>query len=466
MQTDPIDTLFQQARTLHHAGDVDAAIASYRQVLAAEPMHFRALNNLGDCLDRQGLHAQAAEAFRAAVEAAPGEARPHYNLGRQLQQRGASAEAETHYRRALELDESLADARLNLARLLDDSARHEEAQTLLLRAAELDPGAGLPHLLRGHSLMGQGRTRDALAAYQAALARQADAHGWFSLGCAQETLREFDAAIDSFNRSLALEPASRSVRQGVARVLDAAGRRDEAIAVLRRWLAAEPDDPLATHFLASLGAAATPERASDGYVAQTFDSFADSFDQTLDRLQYRAPQWVADALGAAVGTPAGTLDILDAGCGTGLCGPLLAPHARQLTGVDLSPGMLAKARARAVYAALAEGELCAHLRAHPAQFDAVVSADTLCYFGALEDVFDAAHGALRPAGLLVFTVEQATDSSADYVLGRHGRYAHSASYIDRALRAHRFAPLSCNRCVLRLEAGQPVDGLVVCARRD
>ena len=37
--------------------------------------------------------------------------------------------------------------------------------------------------------------------------------------------------------------------------------------------------------------------------------------------------------------------MLDAGCGTGLCGPLLKPFAGRLDGVDLSPRMLAKAAA-------------------------------------------------------------------------------------------------------------------------
>ena len=38
------------------------------------------------------------------------------------------------------------------------------------------------------------------------------------------------------------------------------------------------------------------------------------------------------------------LDVLDLGCGTGLCGPLLRPYARALAGVDLSPQMLERMR--------------------------------------------------------------------------------------------------------------------------
>ena len=48
-------------------------------------------------------------------------------------------------------------------------------------------------------------------------------------------------------------------------------------------------------------------------------------------------------------TNAKPVKILDAGCGTGLCGPLLKPWARRLVGVDLSGGMLEKARALQLY---------------------------------------------------------------------------------------------------------------------
>ena len=84
--------------------------------------------------------------------------------------------------------------------------------------------------------------------------------------------------------------------------------------------------------------------------------------------------------------PSKSLDVLDAGCGTGLCGPLVAPYARRLTGVDLSAGMLAQAKEKNVYDALMKGELTEYLRDSREAFDLIVSADTLVYFGGLEDV--------------------------------------------------------------------------------
>ena len=56
-------------------------------------------------------------------------------------------------------------------------------------------------------------------------------------------------------------------------------------------------------------------------------------------------------------TPSQRLDVLDAGCGTGLCGVLVAPFARRLVGVDLSDGMLAHAGDKNIYHALIRAEL-------------------------------------------------------------------------------------------------------------
>jgi predicted TPR repeat methyltransferase len=156
------------------------------------------------------------------------------------------------------------------------------------------------------------------------------------------------------------------------------------------------------------------------------------------------------------------LDVLDAGCGTGLCGPLIAPYARRLTGVDLSTGMLERAKEKQVYDDLMQAELTEYLRNHGDAFDLIVSADTLVYFGDLGSVLAAAAAALRPNGLFVFTLEHAVESGADagYRLERHGRYSHSRCYVEEQIVRCGLRP-TVARADLRMEAGAPVAGLVV-----
>jgi predicted TPR repeat methyltransferase len=202
-------------------------------------------------------------------------------------------------------------------------------------------------------------------------------------------------------------------------------------------------------------------------VRSIFERYAASFDSHLDRLGYRAPQLLTAAVARIIGATRGALDILDAGCGTGLCGPLLRPFARRLEGVDLAEAMLAKARERDVYDALAAGELTAFIAARKDAYDLILSADTLVYFGDLGAVTEAAAGALRDDGIIAFSLERLADEGAGpgYRLQEHGRYSHAESYVRRVLAAAGFTPIAIEPATPRNEGGSPVAGLLVVARK-
>jgi predicted TPR repeat methyltransferase len=164
-----------------------------------------------------------------------------------------------------------------------------------------------------------------------------------------------------------------------------------------------------------------------------------------------------------LGTPGRLYDVLDAGCGTGLCGPLLKPYACSLTGVDLSPGMLTKARTREAYDRLHEDEITRFLAAHVAAFDVIASADTLCYFGDLQLLAQAAWRALRAGGWIGFTVERSNDVET-YRIEPHGRYSHGRAYLEGVLAHAGFESMHVIPAVLRRELGRDVEGWVVRAR--
>jgi predicted TPR repeat methyltransferase len=241
------------------------------------------------------------------------------------------------------------------------------------------------------------------------------------------------------------------------------GQIDAAAQVYFRWLQDEPENPVALHMHAACSGQQVPARASDAYVETTFDDFAASFDVKLGPLAYRAPELVAEALATACPVPQQSLVGLDAGCGTGLCAPLLRPYVDRLTGVDLSSGMLAQARTRSAYDVLVKAELTAYLSDHSDAFDLIVSAETLVYFGALNEVLIAARRALRRAGWLIFTVEEGANVGAGYRINPHGRYSHDDMYVRQALVEAGLCVVAIVHQVLRMESGNPVHGLVVTA---
>jgi predicted TPR repeat methyltransferase len=290
---------------------------------------------------------------------------------------------------------------------------------------------------------------------------------WYNLGVCYRRIGKIENSVHSFVKAIELQPANAMVYERFGILLYGLGRFAEAANVYRQWLTVEPGSPVARHMLAAMTGEDVPARADDHYLKELFDRFSSSFDENLKGLGYRAPELLVSALGEYVPTD-GRLDVLDAGCGTGLCGDLLRSMSRRLVGVDLSDGMVEKARPRNVYDELVVGELCAFMRGRPASFDVVISADTLVYFGALEEAAATARSCIRPNGVFAFTLERLVDvpegDSVRYRIQPHGRYAHNADYVLSTLQAAGFASVHTKDVVLRRERGQDVQGYLVVAR--
>jgi predicted TPR repeat methyltransferase len=405
----------------------------------------------------------AEEIYRAVLEAVPDHADALHFSGVLAHQQGRNDDAVALIERSLDLEPEQADWHSNLGIVRQDRLELEEAIAAYRRAIELAPDHANAYSNLGVVLRAQGEVAEAEEAYRAAIRidpEHVDAYN--NLGVLLNAQKRPHEAALCFSRAITLRPDDPEARRLLALAYCTLGEVDKAVQVFEEWLAEEPDSPIALHMLAACSGRDVPPRASDAFVEATFDSFAASFDARLDRLLYRAPALVAGILERSGLQPSRSLDVLDAGCGTGLCGPLVAPYARRLVGVDLSEQMLNRARQREVYDELVHGELTAYLLAHTGAFDAIVSADTLVYFGPLEDVAGAAAGALRPGGRLVFTVEELEEDG--YVLSANGRYRHSRPYVETVL-AGAGLESEVVPAELRLEAGEPVAGLVVHATK-
>lgn len=287
-----------------------------------------------------------------------------------------------------------------------------------------------------------------------------------SIGIVRYDQDDYPPAIRYFLKALDVDPTDQYVHSNLGKALYGlhhAGSREDAVVVARQWLADYPDNPIAAHMVAAVTGADMPDRANAAYVRKTFDEFADSFENKLEELEYRAPALIVEAMSRYFSRSKG-LHILDAGCGTGLCGPLLKPMAKRLDGIDLSGEMLAIAKKKKLYSRLDKGDLNALLVKKKQQYDAVIAADVLCYFGDLTEVLTGFHAALKPGGLLGFSVQQ-NRGKAKYLLESSGRYCHAKAYAANTLEALGFSVLVDSKEVLRTEYGNPVSGRVLVARK-
>jgi predicted TPR repeat methyltransferase len=495
------DCLNNLANAYLACGMDEDATQVLRDLLERDPDHVEACNNLAVIVGRYSASDEARRLYEHAIRLRPDYADALANLGRMLARGGEPDAAIEYLQRAVELDRENTGLLQALADVLLQAGCENDAEAVCIRALAISESDASNHVALGNVYQGRGLLDRAEACYRHALGLDSrNARAVSNLGAIFMRNGDVEAALNSFNDALEIDPEypeamfnKGTALQKLGRLAEAAGHfstalahnpriphayrylaeiyrvsemRDSQIEVLQEWLRHFPASPTARHLLHAAEQRETPSRASDEFVREEFDGFADGFEETLAGLDYRTPELIGDLLSRRFGSGARSLRVLDAGCGTGLCAPFLKPYSTYLAGVDLSPKMIGKAAERHLYDDLQVAELTGFMIASAGRFDLVVSADTLVYFGALDDVFAAAGASLGAEGRFVFSVECLAGEAAEgYRLNPSGRYAHGKEYVRQRLAEAGFLVEEKVHAALRTEMQKPVDGLIVLARR-
>ncbi|QDV46203.1 photosystem I assembly protein Ycf3 [Stieleria neptunia] len=427
-------------------GDFAEAESICNRLRATDPENAKVWHLSGIVYAQQHDLAEAAECFQHAIGIRGDVAIYHYNLGlayQNLMDRDAALQA---YRDAVTIQPDFLEAQNNLGNCLVDLGETTAAVDHFRSLGKQFPDESVVH---------------------------------YNLANVLQDAGEYNDSIEGFRRAIELDPDFASARENLGRALSDVTRYDEALEVWREWLEHDPHNAVARHMVASITGEGAPSRCDDDYVRDTFDeNFAKSYEKQLQRIQYKVPELVAEAI-QSIGIDGGDLEALDAGCGTGLCAGVLRPLARHLVGVDLSDDMLQEAKKRNGYDELYERELTQFLMSGAGPFDLIVSGDTLCYFGALNEVMTGFFRCLKPNGKLIFTVERLDpdDSSTEsleaqgesaagrYRLQPNGRYRHAESFVRKTLDDAGLSVVRIETGTLRMERGRAVEGLIVTAER-
>lgn len=262
-----------QAIALLRDDRLDEAEAAFIRILERWPGQPDALHFQGVLRHSQGRLDEAVELISAALRQIPEHADAWNNLGNVLLVAGRVDDAVQAYERGI-----------------------------AIAAGQPETAAALSNLSIVHRR--QGRAAEAESACRRALDVAPDfADAWYNLSLVLMERGEVHEGLLANSRAIALWPQRAQPRDQVIRALLLLGERERAAGLYREWLAEEPDNPVIHHQLAACLGNAVPVRASDAYVQQVFDSFADSFDAKLESLHYRAPELIAQALAEAAGEP-------------------------------------------------------------------------------------------------------------------------------------------------------------------
>ncbi len=281
------------------------------------------------------------------------------------------------------------------------------------------------------------------------------AEGLVAFGRALIANDALPAGIGEIQRALRVDPDCGAAEMALAEAWADAGEAEKAEAHLTAAVTLGEDGAAVAARLAAMRGQA---RSDAGYVRHLFDQFSSDYDARMrGALAYRAPEILAELMAiVSAGKPkkAGTLDL---GCGTGLAAPSFRPFATKLTGIDLSPQMIAQAKAGGLYDELIVGDVERWLSETPARFGRVIAADVLVYLGDLAAVFAGVKRVLKPGGVFFFTVERS--ESEDFVLQETKRWAHGEDYLRHLAAAHGFDVRGLMVCTPRVNKGVPIQGL-------
>lgn len=338
-----------------------------------------------------------------------------------------------------------------------------EAVALLDRLHKAGRGGLMLQTMRVRALIAASDTQAALVvAREACVLYPAIPAASVALGEALLAAHYPAAAIGEFQRALRLDPNFVAARYQLGCAWLAAGEAEKALDAFAEIPPEVSPDDLAGKIVEAEAVRARP-RSDPRYIRHLFDQFSTEYDaRMLGQLGYEAPHILRN-LAELIRVLRGKLAILDLGCGTGLGGSAFADIASRLDGVDLSPAMIDRARARGIYNELRVADLETALEEEGRNYDLLLAADTLVYLGDLAPVLRAAAKRLEIRGVFLFSVER--KDGEGYELGPKRRWRHSETYLRAQAAAAGFDIAGFLECRPRTEAGKPVDGYAVALER-
>lgn len=405
---------------------------------------------------RLGRNEAALDLARTATALDPTHAEGWLQLAMALRRTGDGENARDALDRVLVLDPAnlrVLNERGNLALATGDVATAVED---FRRALGVAPGNPVIRCNLGLALGHAGRTADALAELRALSREDATPPECFDHIAALEALSGDMAAAEAAQaEGISRFPDRARAHLLMARLKSTLGRTDEALDHFRDCRRLDPDNAEAAFVLAAMGDGEAPPTPPDGYYAGLFDYYADFFEWHLTKkLGYCGHRLIRDRIAAVLGEPAGQLEALDLGCGTGLCAAEVLPWASAIDGIDIAAKMIANAAKRDIYRQLETASALDFLAGKQAAYDLVTAADLLGYIGEPRPLIAAVRRSLRDRGHFCFTAELGDVES--FGMGGHIRYVYNPDFLVSAASDSGFETVSRDTGTMRRDGEEPI----------
>lgn len=376
-----------------------------------------------------------------------------------LVRQGDFNKALTFYHKTLNLDENNIQAILGVADIYLKQKEFTKSEKYYLKSFNITRDIAGAHLNYGTLLYQQKRLSEALEEYRRAVALAPNMPEIsYNLALVLKELGDYDEALGLMFNAHLQDKENSLYAINIMETLTALYQQDaeKALKIAENWQKQEPDNIFSQRILNSLSGIAD-EKADALYTEKLFDSFAETYDDTLQRLNPQIIKTFKKKFPHLDGR------ILDLGCGTGQAAKELKNAKCSFDGVDLSQKMLEIAQRTGLYNELYHQNIVAFLAKHDTSlYNMVLAFDVFCYLGNLEAVLEKIKKTT-----ICFSVEMGDeDRGEDFYPAPSGRYKHKKSYIESLLKKLKYADFEAILLDLRLENGEPVKGWLFVAKHD
>jgi predicted TPR repeat methyltransferase len=440
---------------------LDKAIEHYQHAIQLAPDYAQAHHNLATVYALQDNYKKALQHYSLAVNAEPDFAAAHFNLGLLLLKNNQLAAAKMQFNNVLTLNpdnpdaefylgvlslqvNQLADAEHHFHRVLMEDSNQVQAITNLgvialkkqqgqlavdyfSKALAIDNNNIDARNNLAATFMHYDRFENALMHYDVLLQQDPDNIEYlYNSGVAQMALGHLSEAILHFENILSQEENHFAALNNLAAIHMRLEDKEQARILLKRAVAANPQDAASRHMLNALTSQESTATTCPEYATNLFNNYALYYDQHVKgQLHYSLPQHIARLIHKLhLLQVSHTIDL---GCGTGLAGVVLREISQQLTGVDIAAKMLEQAKEKGIYDKLIETELQTFLKEDTHYYELAVAADVLPYIGDLESLFASLAKRLSPNGYFIFSTEISADKP--WQLQSTARFSHHPDYI-------------------------------------
>lgn len=461
---------------LAESGNFTASIKAFERTVKISPSNIPALTNLGRAYNAQKDHMAAITPLKKA-------------LSLNSAHKPAAMQLVTSYIALQQLDEAenickelnMAvpyDAEVLLQSGVVNKLKNNFTQAIVFydQALALQPDS-IPVLInKGLALQSMGSIDEAIKLFQVVTLKVPSMDQiWHILAMAWLAKGDLLQALECFEKTFELNPENIDAGIQLAKAYRHVGCTAECESVCKKVLEVDPDNTEALFFQNAYSKqenAETLDRIPAEVTRQMYkgksnssSSLGKSFNDSLTTsLEYKAPDVLNAAVRQAIDTTSQKLDVLELGCGSGLCGSKFSDISNLLVGTDISPDMLEGAKDKNTYTELYDADLVDVLDRYDSAFDLIIAMDVLCFFGDLTDIFKRCKTALKDHGIFGFSVVK-PKSDAVFELQTYGHFVHSLTHLEQVAAATGFKQVFSEELPLRREMNEDQLGYVCLYQR-